>query len=110
MHASPPLHSGTAARRDGVCDRLKFKRKVNYPLAHGLREATCALSSYKPDLLLNQNSLIGGFLIVLLRVRFVELARSSYKEATYEVIKSFPKFFHTDHFGIFNYLLYHRCK
>jgi len=93
-----------------VCDRLKFKRKVNYPLAHGLREATCALSSYKPDLLLNQNSLIGGFLLVLLRVRFVELARSSYKEETYEVIKSLPKFFHPDHFGIFNYLLYQRCK
>jgi len=25
---SPPFHSGTAAPRDGVCDRLKFKYKV----------------------------------------------------------------------------------
>jgi hypothetical protein len=30
MDLSPPFHSGTAARRDGVCDRLKFKHKVKY--------------------------------------------------------------------------------
>jgi len=27
-YASPPFYSGTAARRDGVSNRLKFKQKV----------------------------------------------------------------------------------
>ena len=37
MVLSPPFHSGTAARRDGVCDGLKFKYEVKQRMSTCVR-------------------------------------------------------------------------